>query len=165
MRLERIGNREEGVDGTDGEAQGPMTLILFERDGLTTKLRKAFDALPKDFTGRVERDDVLSCLSETRKSITKILKGLYDPILDATVNYLDRVLKYALENSWPKVNFDEFCTFLNCDELSGENDGSVSPRSPRPEDLPSESSPRAESKDEEEKLNTRVDGMSLEEEK
>ena len=95
---------------------GDTNLILFEKNEWLTKLRMAFDALPKDFTGRASRGNVLDLLRDTKKSIVEFLAGMHDPMNEYVMGYLDRVICFAEVNAWPMISFDEFKVFLDVPE-------------------------------------------------
>ncbi|GMH53000.1 hypothetical protein TL16_g01355 [Triparma laevis f. inornata] len=100
-------------------------LILFEKDEWLTKLRQAFDALPKDFTGRASRGNVLDLLRDTKKIIVEFLAGMHDPMNEYVMGYLDRVVAFAEVNAWPMVSFEEFKVFLDKGEGEGEGEGGI----------------------------------------
>ena len=92
---------------------GGVNLILFEKDQWMSKLRFAFDSLPKDFTGRASRGNVLDLLNDTKSNIVKFLAGIHDPMNEYVIRFLDIVISFAEANAWPMVTFDEFKIFLN----------------------------------------------------
>ena len=72
---------------------GGVNLILFERDSWLSKIRTAFDALPKDFTGRASRGNVLDLLNDTKDGIVKFLAGIHDPMNEHIMGFLDKAIR------------------------------------------------------------------------
>lgn len=76
--------------------------------------------LPKDFSGRVTRANVLDCLEECKRGVVSYLEGIHDPMLQFAITYLESVMEYARNYAWPVVAFDEFKKML---DEAGEGGG------------------------------------------
>jgi len=100
-------------------------LILFEKDVWTQKLRAAFDLLPKDFTGRATRGDVLDCLADAKRGVKNFLEGLHDPMLEFASEYLESIIEDTRAFAWPKVSFEEFKVLVNGELGKKKKDGSL----------------------------------------
>ena len=78
-----------------GGGVGPRALILWEADVWKGKLKKAFDLLPADFMGRVERENVIDCLRGAKRGIKSFLEGIHDDMHDYAVQYIDEIIDRA----------------------------------------------------------------------
>ena len=97
------------------KGRGEITIFVWERDDVATKIRKAFLELKKNVKGLVAHLDVMNMLTTTRDQLDVLLRAVPDigKISARALRFLHSVVEAMDQHRAPVVSFEDLLVVLD----------------------------------------------------
>ena len=97
------------------KGRGDITIFVWERDDVATKIRKAFLELKKDQKGLAAHLDVMVMLTTTRDQLDVLLRGVPNigKVSARALRFLATVAEVMDRHTSPAVSFEELLAVLD----------------------------------------------------